>query len=57
MDIPKVPMLNLGFFIFTKFSYQMVQYNERQHKISNNVVWHTHSLIRAFASRLNILWL
>ena len=39
--------------------------NEPQHKISNNVVCatstgsdqpaHTHSLIRAFASRLNIL--
>ena len=40
---------------------------EPQHEISNNVVCatskgsdqpaHTHSLIRAFASRLNILWL
>ena len=39
---------------------------ERRHEISNNVVCatskgsdqpaHTHSLIRAFASRLNILW-
>ena len=44
-----------------------LQYFEPLHKISNNVVCttskvsdqpvHTHSLIRVFAGRLNILWL
>ena len=47
--------------------YQIQTYNEPVHEISNNVVCatskasdqpaHTCSLIRAFASRLSILWL
>ena len=54
--------LNIAYFIIMDF-----QWNEPVHEITNNVVYatskasdkpaHTRSLIRAFACRLNILWL
>ena len=52
--------------LFVKTNLIFKERNEPWHKISNNVLWatrkasdqpgHTHSLIRAFASPLNILW-
>ena len=64
-------MSKLGKIIYIKHSYKSKIYPrnqvEPQHEISNNVICatskasdqptHTHSLIRAIASRSNILWM
>ena len=59
------PELTLGFLFFTNLKYCKTLIFEPRHEISNNVVCatnkgsdqpaHMHSLIRAFASCLNIL--
>ena len=61
---PQRPMVQMEKW---KFVWQLLEIIEPIHEISNNVVCatskasdkpaHTHSLIRALASRLSILWL
>ena len=60
-------LLTLGGALIKKLLWDLNKINEQWHEISNNVVCvtnkgsnqpaHMRSLIRAFASRLNILWL